>query len=304
MARLFRCFHLCGYDSDTAANFPKSFGSFNKTQFHCSFLSVRGRDNMKIEDIKGGFVQYFDNKLIEKITWVGEYIKVGTYTVLGNGGKLIEVDKYKFEGTCTIHFHGKPAKEFSNDIIDFCTVYNSQYGIPISNDGKKLFVGSTYKVEDGVRKGLRAYDTETGEMIWRLNEGNIANIFVYDNYIVFLKAYASVFKVDINNGDILGQVKGSTVEQIFDLGNPYVLADAPVGNLKVIDTEKMLVVKKYTPKITNPLKCGSFRLGGAKLRDNSLTIFGYEYPPNATKNTDNMFGWPFERIIDTAFHSS
>ena len=242
---------------------------------------------MKIEGIKGGFVQYFDNTLIEKIVWLGNYVEIGTYTVLNNGGKLIEVDKYKFEGTCTIHFHGKPAKEFSSDIIDFCTVYNSQYGIPISNDGKKLFVGSWYKVKDGVRKGLRAYDTETGEMIWRLNENKIRNVFIYDDYLIVAQAETAVLKIDINNGALLKKMKSGTLEHLYYLDSQYVLADTMSGKLCVIDIGSMSIVKNYgTP---HNLKIDDLILD-AVVQDNKLIISGWGiYPEKAEWIIDSDF---------------
>ena len=127
------------------------------------------------------------------------------------------------------------------------------------------------------------------------------NIFVYDDYLVFLNSYDSVYKIDISNGEMLGQIKNSAAERIFDLGTPYILVDAPVGKLSIIDTEKMLVVKKYGAKITNPLNCGSFIITDAALQDNTLTIYGHEQPRNTKYNPENMFGWPFERVIDTDF---
>jgi len=63
---------------------------------------------MRIERIDGGFVQYYESNVIEKIA---------------------------FLDTCTIYFHNKPPKELSN--VDFGIAYNSQYGIPVSEDGSK-----------------------------------------------------------------------------------------------------------------------------------------------------------------------
>ena len=255
----------------------------------------------RIESLTGGFVQYFDNKFIEKIEWFGKSFKIGTSIIRVNDGKVLEVDEHDFYGACVIYFYDKLPREFDSNLIRFDIVYNSQYGIPISNDGTKLFVSSSYDKIRDVKQGLYAHDVETGYLLWRVNKGNIGNVFVYDDYLVFLNGYDAVYKVNIDNGEVLEKMKSSTVNQIFDLGTPYVLADATVGNLKVIDTEKMLVVKKYTPKITNPLKCGGYLITNTTLQGNTLTIFGYEYPPNTKINPGNNFGWPFERVIDTDF---
>jgi hypothetical protein len=252
-----------------------------------------------------GFVQYFDNKFIEKIEWFGKSVKVGTNKIFNAANKPIEVDKYEFNGTCTIHFHGKPPKEYNNRIINFNTVHNRSYGIPISTDGKKFFVASyeNDKVR-GIKQGLHAYDIETGALLWRMNKKNVGSIFVYGDYLVFLNGYDSIYKVGINNGNVLGQEKNRAAHRIFDLVTPYVLVDAPIGRLSVIDTEKMLVVKKYGLQTTNPLKCGNFLITDANLQGETLTIIGYEHPPNKNFDPDNKFGWPFERIIDTALQLS
>ena len=250
-----------------------------------------------------GLVQHFNNKAIEKIEWFGTSFKVGTNIIRVNNGKLLEVDEHEFRGTCTIHYRAKPPKEFDNSIIDFDTLHGSSYGMPISNDGKKLFVGSWYKVEDGVKKGLRAYDTETGALLWRLNEGKIRHIFVYDDYLIVLQAYSAVLKVDINSGEVLGRLKSRDAEKIFDLGTPsFILLDLNASRLRVVDTEKMQIVKKYSPSITDPSNC-VFSFERAELRDNTLIVSGFEQPPDMDFEPDDPRGIPFERVIDTDFYT-
>jgi len=251
----------------------------------------------------GGFVQYFDNRFIEKIEWLGESFKVGTSVIQVNNGKLLEVDDYDFHGTCTIHFRDKPPKKFDTSIIKFDIVYNVSYGNPISNDGNKLFIASSYNKTCGLKQGLHAYDIETGSLLWRVNKAKMRNIFVYDNYLVFLNGYDSVYKVDITSGEIVGGIKNSAADWIFDLGTPYILLVAPVGRLSIIDTETMTVVKKYGAKIVNPLKCLSALIAHVTLEGETLTISGYERSPDSDINPNNGFGWPFERIIDTDFYT-
>ncbi|MCL2519851.1 MAG: hypothetical protein FWE37_02450 [Spirochaetaceae bacterium] len=63
------------------------------------------------------------------------------------------------------------------------------------------------------------------------------------------------------------------------------------------------MVKKTWHKNYKPTKVWGYCLTDTILQENTLTILGYEYPPNATEHTDNNFGWPFERVIDTNFYS-
>jgi len=215
---------------------------------------------MRLERIDGGFVQYYDNKVIEKIT---------------------------FLDVCTVYFHNKPPKELSN--VDFGIAYNTQYGIPISEDGSKLFVGSWEWT-----KGLQAYDIETDTVLWKLKQGRIRNVFVYSDYLIVAKAYTAVFKIAINNGEVLGQVKSRALEHLFPLNLQYVLADAPV-KIFAIDTDNMTVYKKYGNKILNSSNClGGVAIRGVALNDNVLSISGYDLDPSKDGYFEN-------RVIDNAF---
>jgi len=258
---------------------------------------------MKIEYVERGFVQYFDNDVIEKIAYLGDYIKVGTIRGRDMDDKIVEVDNVKFFGTCTVYFHNKPPKELHN--VNFEAGYNSQYGIPVSADGSKLFVGHWRKSRGKVKNGLQAYDVESDSLLWWLNEGKIREIFVYSNYLVALQANGAIFKVDIDSGDVLGQIKSGTIESQFELDSPYILVDSIRDQLSVVDTEKMEVVKTYgsiyKSKTINPSNCYSIVIREVVLQDDVLTISGFEGCPDgdysSLENTD------FTRVIDTSFSS-
>ena len=252
---------------------------------------------MRIEYVERGFEQHFDNKVIEKIVYIGDYINVGTDTFRNNTGELMTVDKQKFVGVCTIHFYHKPPKELRN--VNFDSGYNSQYGIPISEDGSKLFVGHWEKTLDGSKRGLEAYDTESGALLWRLHEGKIREIFVYSTYLIALQAGGAVFKAGIDSGEVLGQIKSGTIEQQFELDSPYTLVNAIKGKLSVLDTEKMAVLKTYSPKTVNPSNCLSALIQNVSLQDDVLTISGIEEYPDGDFSMPE--GRAFSRVIDSSF---
>lgn len=221
---------------------------------------------MKKENTKTGFVQKIEKAGLERI-------------------------ECNYKGTCTVYFYDKSPLELNVG----CSFYNSQYGIPVSNDGKKLFVGSW-------ETGLCAYDILSGALLWRFKPGKIRNIFVYTDYLVVLSAYTSVVKIDIETGKMLAEVRSSTLERIFDIGAPYIFADRLSGKYGVIDVEKMTVVKKYASKTVNPSECLSLMIGEVVLQDNAITILGMEEYPQ--KNFDSKIltgGKPFSRIIDPSF---
>jgi len=234
-------------------------------------LIFKGGIQMQIEKINNtenvniGFVQYFKNEVIDKIT-------------------------YSYDGNCVVHYHNEPHKELRIG----CDFYNSQYGIPISADGKKLFIGSWDKGFGGFKRGIQAYDIETGSVIWNFPKGRIRQVFIYDDYAVALKSCEAIFKFDIDSGEVIGQVKAATVDAIFDTGTKYVFTEG----LKLIDTQKMVIEKKYNSKIVDPLGY-VFCIEEASLKGNTLTISGFERPPNTAYDVIDPRGIPFERVIDT-----
>ena len=180
-------------------------------------------------------------------------------------------------------------------------VYSGQYGMPVSEDGSKIFVGFWEKAYEGEKRGLQAYDIESDSLLWRLNEGKIRNLFVYSDYLIATQADASVLKVDINTGEILGQVRSGAIERSFDLGYPYIMVDSIGNKLGVVDVEKMEVVKKYDKyrsKILNPSNCRSLVIQSAQLQDNILTVSGFEGSPPGRYDLDDE---PFSRVIDPNF---
>lgn len=223
---------------------------------------------MRIESIDGGFTEIIENGIVEKVICL-------------------------YDGTCTIYFYDKPPKKLSLG----CSSYHSQYGIPVSIDGRKLFIGNWEKEAGGYDKGLHAYDIETESLLWRLGEGKIRQIYVYENYLIVLKAYDSIYKIDIHSGTVLWQIKSGTIENAYDLGYPNVLVDAVKEKLCVLNVEKMSIVKKYgtiyNSKIINPSNSISLVITDASVQGNELTISGFESDQKQ-----------FRRIIDADFHSS
>lgn len=267
---------------------------------------------MNIEIFQGGFVQYYNNKVVEKIVFKSKGVKVGTSFIRVSSDKISEFDDFEYTRTCMVHFHNKPSVELHN--IKFCGAYNRQYGIPISEDGSKLFVGVWERGESGLKRGISAYDIASDSLLWRVNEGRIRQIFVYTNYLVAASVDNAIVKVDIETGEVLGKVKSGRLENMFDLGFPYVIADTLSGKLGVVDVETMSIVKNYgspyKSKLINPSNCFSIDIQDAVLQDNALIIYGFECYPNGV-GFDKPYdpyapstSTPFERVLDTDFFAS
>jgi len=225
---------------------------------------------MNIKETKQGFVETIENGIVEKL--VCEYSESG-------------------DSKCTVYF----CNQMRRTLNVKCSVFNRQYGIPITEDGSMLFVGSW---EDG----LFAYSIISGKVLWQFRPGKIRNIFVYQDHIIAARAYSSVVKIDINTGKLLAEIKSGTLEHIFNLGFHYVFAVTMSGKHCIIDIEKMLIVKKYDTKIINPLCCLSLMIQDVVLQNNKLTISGIEEYPQKTYNPKIFAkGEYFSRIIDNEF---
>ena len=261
---------------------------------------------MNIEYIEGGFVQYFDNRVIEKIVCTGKTVKIGTETIKVAYGKTLEVDNIEFHGTCVVYFHSKQPKELK---VDLNAVQHSGCGIPVSEDGSKMFVVPWENVIDGKRVGLWAYDIDTGTLLWSFPKGNVGSISVYDDYIVILGGglapRMSIFKLDINTGEVLGELKSGTLETLFELSGSYLLANSFRGKLSVVDVESMSVVKNYgsifKSRVINPSNCLGIVITEATVQDNTLVISGFESSPNGVYDNNDFEGKPFTRVIDDNF---
>ncbi len=220
---------------------------------------------MRIEETDFGFTEIIENAFVEKI-------------VCG------------YDGVCTVHFYDKPAEKLKVE----CSVYNHQYGMPVSEDGTMLFVGSW-------EKGLCAYDIVSGKPRWKFRPARIRNIFLYPKFLIVARANTSVVKIDIATGELLAIIKSGTLEHIFDLGFPYIFAATISGKYCVIDIEKMTVAKTYTSKIINPCECLSLRVTNAVLQQNAVTISGIEQYPQKLFDKNVRSGTSFSRVIDTNF---
>lgn len=208
---------------------------------------------MQIKPFTNGFEEIIDSDVVQKI--------VSTY-----------------DGLCKIYFRDGKTKCVTTN----CTAYNSQFGIPTSLDGQIMFVSSW-------ENGLTAYNVDSNSKRWCYKSTRIRSVYVYQTYVVALKYGESIIKFDINNGKKLGELRSGTLEFLYELCAPFVLANTFRGKLSVINTETMSIEKIYQNQKINPSKAISFLIQKAAIERNKLVISGLENQK------------PFNRIIDTAF---
>lgn len=222
-------------------------------------------DEMQVEGTTNGFVSIIENGIIDRI--------VCTY-----------------HENCTVYFHNQPPR-----VLNICcSSYNFQYGIPVAEDGKTLFVSSW---EDG----LDAYDISSGSLRWRFKSKKITSIAVYPAYLVAQKMGEALVKIDITNGDVLASLRSGTIQKQFELIDSYLLVDSVRGKLSIVDTEQMRVVRQYGKNVVNPAKCLSMLIRNGTLQNGVITIQGLEQYPNGHCTASEPK--PFSRVIDTDFSS-
>lgn len=214
-----------------------------------------------------GFLQHYQNPLIDRI-------------------------QFKFDGSCTICFKdGSTADHF----VDCEVVYNEQFGIPISQDGKLLFVSSW-------EKGLTAYDTIGGKKLWHFKSTRIMDVFSYPNFLIALRYNKALLKIDPTSGALLQELKSGSLEDMHRLDDRHFFVDRLRGKYCVMDAMTMGIVKTYSPRVVNPSNCLSHVIRDAYLRDGRLYIEGFEDYPN--RNHAVSCQQDFEREIDSDFYGN
>lgn len=208
---------------------------------------------MKIQKHNGYFEEYFDSKIISKVVCA-------------------------YDGLCSVYF-------CDGRICTFATVasgYNSQYGIPVSLDGKTLFVSSW-------ETGVHAYNIDTGKEIWHFKSTRIMSVYASEAYVVAVRYGEAVLKLDIADGAKVGELRSGTIEASYELDFLHILVNTYRGKLSVIDMDSLSVVRQYPDSLINPYKAISFMIREVFLDRNKLTIAGLEGPSSFCRIIDDCF---------------
>ena len=204
-------------------------------------------DIIRIERINHGFWQYFDHPRVEKI-----WCDWGT-------------------GNCCVHYHDR-----SIELHIGCEGYLFQFGTPVSNDGKLLFMGSW-------EKGLYCYVIETGELLWHMKSTRITKIVVYDTYLIAARYGYYLAKINIATGEIIAKINSKGVGNQFKLDH-RVCVDSLKGTLCVVNTVNMQIEKVIPWKVINPYGYRNCFIISVKLADKKVLIYGHEGDTDLTSD--------------------
>lgn len=173
-------------------------------------------------------------------------------------------------------------------------VYNSQYGVTVTEDGAKIIIGSWEK-----KKGLRCYKVENGDMLWHLQLPKIRSVILFDDYLSVVQGGKSLMKVSLETGEILAEIKSSTIEKQFLLFDSYIFLSTLKGKNCVFDTQSMRKIKDYPNSLINPNDCLSIIINDVEYCG-TVKIIGFEEYAHGTYEKEHR-PMPYERIIDMNF---
>ena len=218
-------------------------------------------------------------------------IKHGFFEIIDSD--TIATLTFFFNGRCIIQYADGTCNTINVDV----DTYNDQFGVPVTEDGKTMFVGYWYK-----KKGLIAIDTDTGNVKWQSHINKVKKIYVYPGCIIAARYNNGLMKFDSETGELLASFKSSTLMFTHWLNERLLLLDSGYGRLCIVDTNSMQTVKKYNDATVNPNDCHSIAIQKVYTKNNELHICGLEAYPNGQfidsngnrTNADSKF----DRIID------
>ena len=220
---------------------------------------------LTLERIDNGFWERFPSSTIEKILC-------------------------SFDGYCRVYFLDGRRSEIQLE----CTVYNEQYGYPVSERHGLLFSTSW-------QHGVSAYDLFTGEIRWKVPGSRMTRAFPIGDYLIVMRYGYALLKLDIQAGALLSKISGGTLEHQFWLTGPYVFVECVRGKHVILNTDTMQIVRSYRPQEINPKQCLSFAILDAEITDNGLVISGFEEYPNGIFNVSPKIVDPkrFSYVIES-----
>ena len=178
--------------------------------------------------------------------------------------------------------------------VQIDAIYLSQYGIPLSEDGTRMYLSGW---ERGT--GLNAYNTLTGELIWRMKTSKIRSVFVFHDYGVALRYADALLKFDLITGELLDSMKSTSITEMYLLINEIVLVDRFKRNLSIIDLREFRIKQRIPEKYVNPNDCLSCVIVNAEINDNELLLSGFEQHPNKQHSKDAPIN--YRRAIPISF---
>lgn len=120
--------------------------------------------------------------------------------------------------------------------------YNYQFGIPVSFDGRYVFV-QTWEY------GLLCLDARTGEKIWRTkSRRGITNVLVNQDTLLCHQREKALQLIDIHTGELIQEKKPATAWGFTPLNHKYIICQVRANRWEIIDAQTLETKKAFTHK--------------------------------------------------------
>lgn len=220
----------------------------------------RSKEGKMIERTSGGMRQTYQNPLVCEI-------------------------RLLYSGDCMIRFADGTIKTAQ---IPSDPLYVAQYGIPLSEDGKFMAIGSW-------ENGVSVYSTETCNLLWRCRTARIRQVFIYRSCVIAVKHGTGLLQFDLETGRKLREVRSTTVEAAYLLRDGMALVCSIKGKCALVRLEDLAVERLFPKAAINPNHCLSLVITGASAEKDRIIVQGFESWCNG--NPADRENRPFQRIL-------
>ena len=195
------------------------------------------RRPMKDLNYTGYYVQTYENCFIERI-------------------------EAGFSGLCFVYFKDGSVSFFETA----CSVYNRQYGIPVSEKHRCIFIGTW-------ERGLYCYDAYTGERRWRSPMGRNRNMYVppHSDYIITTRAGKGLFQLDVATGLVHDSLRSVNTEDSYRITDSVAFVDRLGRDCCLVDLERFQILKRYPFSKLQSANSISFIITDAWIEHNPAT---------------------------------
>ena len=111
-----------------------------------------------------------------------------------------------------------------------CSSFNSQFGTPVSEDGKHIFINKW-------SSGLYSFCTETGLMDWKAGEKFTHEFILFRRYITLMHASKGLLKIDSESGEIIDELKDKTFVSHYHLSDSLIAVSTSRNTLEIVDSK-------------------------------------------------------------------
>ncbi len=193
---------------------------------------------------------------------------------------------YNTSGECKVFdVSGEVISQFKT----ICTIgYNQQYGTPISNDEKLLFIGSW-------ERGIFCYEILTGKLSWKKGPGKVRRIIVSEDKLIIEMCDRGIYQRDAKSGELLKEFKIPYCDNMYVLSDKEILVGPKRNQYIILSTTDLSIIKQFHWSMLNVNESLLFSINTAKIENDYLLINGVEQYRNREETDEERYD--FERVI-------